>query len=116
MTLITPKVIVTLEQPGTDAYKEITVQTDNRDAVRWDMLRSRKKWPAGSDAPMLWMTVLAWSALKRSDEIDGEFEAFNDKCVQVRSADKDGQPKPLEELEEDEIGADPTRPARVTGS
>jgi len=114
-TLVTPQVIVTLEQDGTDEYVEYTVQTDNRDAVRWDLIRARKKWPVGQDAPMLWMTVLAWSALKRSGLTTLDIDAFTDTCVQVRSADQDGNPKELAELEEDELGVDPTQPGADPG-
>jgi hypothetical protein len=115
--LITPKVIVTLEVPGEDdTYREVTVQTDNRDAVTWDILRSRKKWPAGSEAPMLWMTMLAWAALKRTNETTLDEEAFIGSCIQVRSADKEGNAKPLEAVTEDDVTVDPSQPVVGIGS
>ena len=61
-----PRVLVTIERSdGTEA--ELTVQTDNRDAVRFDLLRARKGWPPMADAPLLFMTALAWLAIRRSD-------------------------------------------------
>lgn len=84
MALISPRVNVHLED-GT----EFTVQTDNRDAVQWDVIRARKDWPAGKDAPMLWLTVMAWHALKRTGQTTLNLEQFIASCVQVTSADKE---------------------------
>lgn len=92
--LKTPIVIVVLEQ--NDELVEVTVQTDNRDAVAWDMHRNRVNWPAGTDAPMLWMTYLAWSAMRRdgSSPAGGlTFEQFNDRTRSISSV------KPADEAE-----------------
>lgn len=112
--LISPRVIVTLEQPN-GQLREYTVQTDNRDGVRWDLLRSRKNWPKGSDAPMLWMTVLAWSAMLRSGEagIEADVEKFIERCLQVTSDKANEQ----EEAAGNEAGAvDPFPQGADTGS
>lgn len=111
--LISPKVRILLEQEGTDELLEYVVQTDNRDAVRWDLLRAKKQWPKGVDAPMLWMTVLAWNALRRSGiTVPDNIEPFLDKCVQVSAADKDGNPVAPDHIAEDTVdpfplGAEP---------
>lgn len=99
MALISPRVVVTLED-GT----EQTVQTDNRDAVQWDIIRARKSWPSGKEAPMLWLTTLAWHALKRTGQTDLALEKFIEGCLQVVSADKE----PIE--------VDPTQSAADTDS
>lgn len=82
--LSTPIVTVLLETPGSDDLTEITVQTDNRDSVRWDLTRAAEKWPPTSEAAMLWATFMAWSALKRNGHDLGKFTEFNDRCVSVR--------------------------------
>ena len=78
-------IAVGLEQPGTDDLTEITLQADNRDMVRFDLVRSRKSWPASGDAPVLWATVVAYFALLRSGEIpkDETVEQFIDRTVTV---------------------------------
>lgn len=89
MKLISPQVIVQLEQPGSDDLIEYTVQTDNRDVVQFDVLRARKSWPAAKDAPALWLTVLAWHALKRTGAITDDADAFIGRCVQVQPVNED---------------------------
>ena len=101
--LLAPVVVVTLEQDGSDDYLELTVQTDNRDAVQWDIVRARKEWPAGQDAPMLWMTFLAWSALHRTGQIKTEkVEEFIARCVNVTKPES--------------VEVDPTQPEVAPGS
>ncbi|MCM3577450.1 hypothetical protein M3686_04785 [Micrococcus luteus] len=86
--LSAPRVRVITEDAG--QYVETVVQTDNRDAVRFDMLRSRKGWPAMKDAPMLWMTVLAWSAMRREQATDLDVEAFLEAALQVQPVNEAG--------------------------
>lgn len=85
-----PRVRVVIE----DAAGELTetlVQTDNRDAIRFDLIRSRKGWPGMQEAPMLWMTVLAWNAIKRSGGTTDDVETFLDKVVQITPVDQADQ-------------------------
>lgn len=89
--LTAPKVRVLVENSAGEALTEYTVQTDNRDMVRWDLLRSRKNWPTAKDAPMLLMSVLAWHAIKRSGETTDDVETYLDKIVDVTPVDEDGQ-------------------------
>lgn len=93
-----PRVRVVLEA-GDGQLVQVDVQTDNRDAVRFDVMRSRKNWPGGDTAPMLWMTVQAWSALKRSNDAQlaatfadqlKDVDKFFDACVDVVPIDADG--------------------------
>lgn len=62
---------------------EKTVQPVNADLLRWDRTRNAKKWPGPDDAPFLWLTFLAWAALKRLGEVDVSLEEFEDLCVSV---------------------------------
>lgn len=104
--LKTPRVRVYVETDGDD-FLEIDVQTDNRDAVQWDFVRSRNRWPDAREAPLLWMTFLAWNAIRRTGGPSGDgFEKWNERVVAVEPIDADGNP-----LTTGEAGADvdPTR-------
>jgi hypothetical protein len=91
IALKSPRVVVALETPTPGEYLEYTVQTDNRDAVQWDFVRARKAWPQGKDAPLLWMTFLAWNALRRSGApVTDSFDTFANECVAVQPVDEDG--------------------------
>lgn len=88
-----PRVLVTIEQAdGTEA--EVTVQTDNRDAVRYDLMRVRKAWPVMHEAPILFMTVIAFLAIRRSDAtlLPDDAEKALDMIVDVTPVDADGNP------------------------
>lgn len=103
--LKTPIVSVVLEQ--NDELVEFTVQTDNRDAVAWDMHRNRVNWPAGTDAPMLWMTYLAWSAMRRDGSTPAAgltFEQFNDSTRSISSAKLADESEPMDPTQ---AGAEP---------
>ncbi len=81
--LSAPIVRIVLDLTNDGNLTEYTVQTDNRDAVRWDMTRGRENWPAADVAPMLWATFMAWSALTRTGEYSGKFVEFNDLCLEA---------------------------------
>lgn len=106
MKLLTPRIRVTVENRDGTA-SEYTVQTDNRDLVRWDLTRSRKQWPDPGAAAFLWLTFLAWAALTRSGETEDKFEDFAERCINVRTVDADDND--LEPGEVDGLTADPTR-------
>lgn len=97
-----PRVAVVIDR-GAELV-EYTTQTDNRDAVRWDMTRGRKNWPTGEDAPVLWLTFIAWSALVRAGDFEGDFAAFNDVTVSIRAIDIDGAPITGEDPESLAVG------------
>lgn len=102
----TPLVVVTLEHD--DELVEVEVQTDNRDMIAWDMHRNRVGWPSTQDAPVLWLTFIAWHALKRSASTvadltfaDMAFDRFQAITVAV------GRPEADPEAEPEAV--DPTR-------
>lgn len=95
--------------------ESLDVQSTQADAVRFDLIRSRLKWPSSSEAPMLWATVLAWAALRReitagrrpaiaglTDKAEESVDAF-DSLVFL---DEDGAE--LGEDDAEELGVDPT--------
>ena len=91
-----PTVTVELE----DGTVLADLVTDNRDAVRWDVHRANKRWPATGDAPMLWLTFLAWAAANRTGRTLLTFEAWNDQTIAVNVHEDD-----------DQGDVDPTQPA-----
>ena len=71
----------------------LTVQCTNADLVRFDMTRARQKWPPAQDAPMLWLTFIAWAALKRTAGIADSvtWEAFSESTQQITNLDDDDE-------------------------
>lgn len=105
--LDTPRVRVTM----TDG-RELDVQTENPDMIFFDLERARKKWPALTDAPFLWLSYLAYSKLKRSEQIPAPVPAFETWILDTSSVvnlDANGNPAI------DSESADPTRPALAPG-
>lgn len=95
--LSTPRVRVLIEQPDQDEYLQIDVQTDNRDMVQWDATRPRRGWAMGSESPVLWMTFLAWHAIRRTGGVPGyqvpeSFDEFSQVCVATIPIDAQGEP------------------------
>ncbi len=70
----------------------LEVQTTNQDLVRWERTQAKHRWPKATDAPLTWQTFLAWSALRREQQIPAEltWEAFaDDRCVGVEHVGSD---------------------------
>ena len=103
-----PKILVVL-----DNDREYTVQTDNRDMVRFDLMRGRKQWPTMQEAPMLWLTFLAWSALSREKELPGaDVDKELDRILSVDVVDDDGNVVDLDDPDvADAVSVDPTQTA-----
>lgn len=84
--LSSPRVLVIRE-----GYSDLEVQTTNADMVRWDLTRPKQRppWPAFDQAPMLWMTFLAWSAARRTGAIDDavKWETWLAEVLEVRPLD-----------------------------
>lgn len=113
--LSAPKVVVLLEQPGTDELAEYTVQTDNRDAIQWDVTRPRRGWPAFNEAPMLYMTFLAWHAMQRSGATGLKLDDFMKDAVEVKVLTVDGKAVTPAEATAEDVNVDPTLPAAAAG-
>lgn len=106
-----PRLRVLLEQPDTDDLAEYTVQTDNRDMVRWDRYHAQRKWPSAQDGPMLWTQFLAWSALGRGGVKigDGTYDAFEAVCVSTVAVNAEGHELTAAAAAEGGDPADPTQ-------
>ena len=86
-----------------DDGAELTVRTLNIDMLKWDRERAKHRWPKGDEAPFVWMTFLAWHALRREGLIpDCSLAEFEQRCQAVTSEDPDD-------------AADPTSPAAGGG-
>lgn len=120
MSLMRNHVLVELEQPGSDDTIELTVVTDNRDRVRYDVARSRHGWPTPTEAPTLWATVCAYYAVKRSGEFqDLTVEQFIERAIEVRMVNPDGSPLTRAQIDSRDSGGvavDPTRPDPRSGN
>jgi len=107
--LIAPKLRVTVEAAGGAGANEYDVQSDNRDVIRWERAAHKHGWPALRDAPVLWMTHLAYTALSRSGvDVGGGFEAFEGRVIAIETLDADGQPADPADPDALGAGADPT--------
>jgi hypothetical protein len=84
-----------------DAPEVIEVQTLSPDLIAFDMTRAKHRWPSISDAPMLWMSFIAWHACRREQRIPADltWETWKGTTLDVTTAD-DGGDEP----------ADPTLP------
>ena len=76
-------------------YLEAKVQTDNRDAIRWDLTRGKRGWPDIQAAPFLWGTFMAWSALGRAGDITETFDDFQERCLQASAKHDEVDPTQL---------------------
>ena len=71
-----------------DDGRTLEVQALNPDLIRFDRTAAKHGWPVATAAPFLWLTFLAWSALRRTGEIDKgmTWEEFSDThALQVRN-------------------------------
>lgn len=105
--LRTPRFRIVIDNGGETA--EVDVQTTQADAVRYDLLRSRNKWPNIGDAPILWTTVVAWAALRRLGlhDMPERFDGALDRILSVETLDRDGSP--VDDAADEGVGVDPTR-------
>ncbi len=87
--LQTPRVKVIRE--GHDDIDEL--QTTNADLVLWDRTRYRHKWPGIQEAPILWMTFIAWAAARRTGAVpsDHKYETWEAEVLEVRVIDDDDE-------------------------
>jgi hypothetical protein len=95
--LSTPRVEVIRE-----GFEPFEVQTDNRDLVRFDKTRNRQRppWPDPQQAPMMWLTFIAWSAASRQGCIppDVTYDQWEQQVLDINSLsddeEEDGAPFP----------------------
>lgn len=98
--------IVALDGTGKETELE-EVQATQADVVRYDMLRRKYSWPDIKEAPVLWGTVVAWSALVRIGfDISAQFDEALPRILDVTMLNRDGEPV---EGDADDVGVNPTR-------
>jgi hypothetical protein len=102
------KVVMEEKVNGVDELVEYTIQSDNRDMCQWDVVRGRKGWPSMSEAPVLYMTFLAWHAMYRTGATKLMYEEFAKITVQVLPVDKSGEELSVESIEDAQVN--PTLP------
>jgi hypothetical protein len=82
-----------------DGLPDLEVQTTNADMVRWDLTRPKQRppWPKFDEAPILWMTFLAWAAARRTGaiELGHTWEVWLEEVLEV---------EPLNDPDADEAG------------
>jgi hypothetical protein len=73
------------------AYHESQVL--NADLVAWDRTRAKHRWPMPADAPMLWLTFLAWHNLTKTRHLMPAMTLaeFEEHCEAVASGDDDDE-------------------------
>src|SRR5262245_21351922 len=104
--LSTTRVEVILDDGAT-----LTAQVTNADFIRWDRTAAKHGWPTIQAAPFLWLSFVAWSALRREGQLPDSYtwDRFADGgALQVRNLTTD-------EGTEDEDVADPTPLGVVPG-
>jgi hypothetical protein len=87
--LASPRVEVTL-----DDGRVLTTQVRNPDFLRWDRTAAKHGWPDFRKAPILWLTFVAWSALRREGQIPDAltWEEFGDRrALEVRNVPPETQ-------------------------
>jgi hypothetical protein len=84
--LTSPRVRVIYADPE---LAPVEVQTDNRDMIEWDFTRARQRppWPAFNDAMFLWLSFIAWHALKRTGQTEQAWAAWYPTVTEVANLD-----------------------------
>jgi hypothetical protein len=87
--LASPRVSVLLEGHA----DPLVVQTRNPDLCLWDRTRAKHKWPKLDEAPFVWLTFLAWAALRRTGGIPADltYEKFEASTLDVSAESDDDE-------------------------
>lgn len=98
ITLKSPRYRVVLGDPDDpESWQELEVQALTRDLQMAEGLFARHKWGKPMDQAIKMTAVSAYYALRRTGQIDGSWESFEQTYLEVS------------EVDVDEV--DPTRPA-----
>ena len=90
---------------------EHVIRITNPSMVAFDRARATRDWPSSEDAPILWMTFLAWHHMKAAGLIScdlKQFETTECVAVQVHGAARKGKKGRKAK------SVDPTRPTVVS--
>jgi hypothetical protein len=79
-----------------DAPEILEVQTLSPDLIAFDMTRAKHRWPDMKEAPMLWLSFIAWHACRREQRIPPELTWDEWKATTLdvgpTSDEEDGEP------------------------
>lgn len=77
-----------------DGAEPFEVLTSLADQTVYEQTRQRRKWPLISEGGVnFWTSFTAWSAAKRTGQIDGlTYEQFADRVVSLQTDDDEGEP------------------------
>lgn len=92
-----------------EGFDNLTVQTDNRDQIRWDKTRIRHKdWGRMDETPNIWLTFIAWHAARRTGAIppDVTYETWEAQVIDVSAPDKEDDDSELGRPFPEEAGPD----------
>lgn len=82
--------VLLLNVTMSDGTRHENVRPTNPDRIRWDKTANKHHWPTGDNAPFIFLTFQAWSALARSGDYSGTFEEFSERdCLDVDNAGAD---------------------------
>lgn len=99
--LPSPRLTVVMDDGAT-----FEVQSDNRDQLAYERTRARHKWPEPSAAPFMWLTFLAWSALRREGAYPGNLDEFEAHALGVTNQTDGEEDVPSETPTQSAAGAD----------
>jgi len=100
MKLSAPVVRVILQSDlDGDEIAARTLQTTNPDMILWERTRAKHKWPPFDEAPITWLTFLAWAAARRTKVIPPSvtWEQWQADCLDVSSPDEEADDEEAEE-------------------
>ena len=73
------------------------------DMAKYDILRVRKGWPKRDDAEVLFITVLAWIALRRVGAYKGQVDDFIDQLDSLETDEDDEETEDPEDADDDGV-------------
>ena len=86
--LSSPLVVVIRE-----GHEDLQLQTTNSDMIQWDLTRPKQRppWPKFDEAPILWMTFLAFCAARRTGAIEETYkwDTWRNEVLEVQPINDD---------------------------
>jgi hypothetical protein len=92
-----------------DGLPDLELQTTNADMIQWDLTRAKQRpaWPSFQDAPVLWMTFLAFCAARRTGAIETAYtwDTWRHEVLEVMPVQDDDDTEEGAPFPEGEQGA-----------
>lgn len=75
----------------------LELEPQNPDRVRFDMTRSKHKWPDAESAPILWLTFVAWACARRTGAYAGTWDDWSERdALDIDVADDEADVDPTQ--------------------